>query len=64
VDTRQVTSAYGTGFSCGTWWAESTSDVKRSIFMDDYAIGISDALYQVSPLSDLAGVIGKIPLGN
>jgi len=64
VDTRQVTSPYGTGFSCSTWWAQSTSDVKRSIFMDDYAIGISDTLYQVSPLSDLGAAVGKIPLGN
>ena len=52
--------AYASG--CSTWWANSTSDVKRSIFMDDYAVGISDTLYQVAPLSDLSGVLASLPL--
>jgi hypothetical protein len=50
------------GQSCGTWWASSTSDVKRSIFMDDYAIGISDSLYQVASVEDLSGVLQSLPL--
>ena len=52
------------GAACGTWWANSTSDVKRSIFMDDYAIGISDTLYQVAPLSNLAQVLKTVRLGQ
>jgi hypothetical protein len=64
VNTDDVIASYGGSVSCNNWWASSTSDVKRSIFMDDYAIGISDTAYQVAPLSDLAGVIGALPLGN
>jgi hypothetical protein len=57
-----VAPASAGGQSCSSWWANSTSDVKRSIFMDDYAIGISDSLYQVAPLSDLSGVLQSLPL--
>jgi uncharacterized secreted protein with C-terminal beta-propeller domain len=49
---------------CGTWWTNSTSDVKRSIFMDDYAIGISDSKYQVAALSKLGDVLQTLPLGQ
>ncbi len=49
---------------CSSWWSSSTSDVKRSIFMDDFAIGISDSQYQVAPLSDLSGVLQTLPLGR
>jgi hypothetical protein len=49
---------------CGTWWAASTSDVKRSIFMDDYAIGISDSRYQVASLAKLSDVLQTLPLGK
>lgn len=55
----QVTSS-----GCGTWWANSTSDVKRSIFMDDYAIGISDSKYQVAALAKLDDVLQSLPLGR
>ena len=57
-------ASFGAGFSCSNWWASSTSDVKHSIFMDEYAIGISDSQYRVAPLSDLSGVLESVPLGN
>jgi uncharacterized secreted protein with C-terminal beta-propeller domain len=62
VNTEQVTASWGANASCSTWWANSTSDVKRSIFMDDFAIGISDTLYQVAPLSSLSTVAQSLPL--
>jgi uncharacterized secreted protein with C-terminal beta-propeller domain len=58
VDPSSVTQG------CGTWWTSSKSDVKRSIFMDDYAIGISDSKYQVASLSKLDDVLQSLPLGN
>ncbi|HYQ16242.1 MAG TPA: beta-propeller domain-containing protein, partial [Polyangiaceae bacterium] len=64
VDSEQVTSSLGPNATCGNWWASSTSDVKRSIFMDDYAIGISDTKYQVAPLSALSSVVQTLPLGT
>src|SRR6478609_5644863 len=63
VNTEQVTASWGASASCSVWWANSTSDVKRSIFMDDFAIGISDTLYQVAPLSSLSTVAQRLPLG-
>ncbi len=62
VTPESVEQTYGTGYSCSTWWANSTSDVKRSIFMDDYAVGISDTLYQVAPLSTLSDVVHSLSL--
>jgi len=32
--------------------------------MDDFAIGISDTLYQVAPLSSLSTVAQRLPLGG
>jgi len=64
VDTASVSSSFAAGQTCSTWWASSTSDVKRSIFMDDYAIGISDTLYQVAPLATLDQVAQKLPLSQ
>lgn len=64
VNTEQVTASWGANASCSVWWANSTSDVKRSIFMDDFAIGISDTLYQVAPLSSLSTVAQRLPLGG
>jgi uncharacterized secreted protein with C-terminal beta-propeller domain len=63
VNTEQVTASWAANTSCSVWWTNSTSDVKRSIFMDDFAIGISDTLYQVAPLSSLSTVAQSLPLG-
>ena len=35
---------------------------REAHFMDDYAIGISDSLYQVAPVEDLSGVLQSLPL--
>ena len=64
VNTEQVSASWGASASCSNWWANSTSDVKRSIFMDEYAIGISDTLYQVAPLSNLSTVMQSLRLGQ
>ena len=63
VDATSVgsTAARNAG-TCGTWWTNSTSMVKRSIFMDDYAIGISDGLFNVSALGNLTTVLRSLPL--
>ncbi|MBI5538194.1 MAG: beta-propeller domain-containing protein [Deltaproteobacteria bacterium] len=50
--------------ACGSWWTDATSSVKRSIFMGDYAIGISDGEFKVAALSDLDTVLQSIPLGG
>jgi hypothetical protein len=47
---------------CGMWWTDAHSMVKRSIFMGDYAIGLSDTTMNVAALSDLGNVLQSIPL--
>ncbi|HMA93975.1 MAG TPA: beta-propeller domain-containing protein [Polyangiaceae bacterium] len=42
------------GTSCGKWWTDSTTLVKRSIFMDDWIYGLSDAQLRVASLSSMA----------
>ena len=59
VDTVDATNS---GSACSTWWSDSTSVVKRSIFMEDFAYGISDAMLKVAPLSDLDGVLQSLAL--
>lgn len=49
--------------SCSGWWTSTRSVVKRSIIMDDYAIGISDTLYKVAAISQLATPLATLPLG-
>jgi uncharacterized secreted protein with C-terminal beta-propeller domain len=39
--------------NCGSWWTGSSSAVKRSIIMDNYAIGISDTFYKASSIDAL-----------
>ncbi|HEX6767256.1 MAG TPA: beta-propeller domain-containing protein [Polyangiaceae bacterium] len=54
--------AAGTGATCGTWWADSTSLVKRSIFMEDFAYGLSDTQLKVAQVDALGDVLETISL--
>ncbi|WP_437331914.1 beta-propeller domain-containing protein [Sorangium sp. So ce394] len=40
--------------SCGNWWSQASSFVKRSVFMDDYVYSISEDEIRVANISDLA----------
>ena len=42
-----------TAGECGKWWTSSKSLVKRSIFMDDFIYGLSDAQLRVASLSTM-----------
>ncbi|HOU91762.1 MAG TPA: beta-propeller domain-containing protein, partial [Polyangiaceae bacterium] len=57
-----VSPAGAAGTSCGTWWTDSTSLVKRSIFMDEFTFGISDELLNVAATADLGSVLRSVPL--
>jgi len=59
VDPEQ---AAGTGATCGTWWADSTSLVKRSIFMEDFAYGLSDTQLKVAQVDALSDVLHSVSL--
>lgn len=50
------------GESCGKWWTDSKSLVKRSIFMDDWVYGLSDAELRVASLSAMQTPVRTVPL--
>jgi len=60
VDLQQQNAANTAGTSCSTWWSSSTSLVKRSIFMDDFALGISDAKLNVANLDALSEIVASV----
>jgi hypothetical protein len=47
---------------CGKWWTDSKSLVKRSIFMDDWVYGFSDAQLRVAALSNMSSVLQSVAL--
>jgi hypothetical protein len=57
-----ATAAAASGSSCSTWWASSTSLVKRSIFMEDFAFGLSDAELSVAQVSELSALLCRVAL--
>jgi uncharacterized secreted protein with C-terminal beta-propeller domain len=58
ADTTQTPA----GASCDTWWAESSSLVKRSIFMDDWVYALSDQELKVAGLGSMATPVKTLPL--
>jgi len=48
--------------NCDKWWTDSKSLVKRSIFMDDFIYGLSDAQMRVAGLSSMSTVLASVPL--
>jgi hypothetical protein len=52
------------GASCGQWWSNATSEVKRSVIMDDYVFSLSDSRIKVNKLDNLSADLVDLPLGN
>jgi len=48
--------------NCDEFWTDSKSLVKRSIFMDDWVYGFSDAQLRVAALSNMSSVLQTVPL--
>jgi hypothetical protein len=48
--------------SCGKWWTDAKSLVKRSIFMDDFVYGLSDAQLRVAGLASMSSVLQTVSL--
>jgi hypothetical protein len=48
--------------NCDKWWTDSKSLVKRSIFMDDFIYGLSDAQMRVANLSTMSSVLASVSL--
>jgi Beta propeller domain len=50
--------------SCGNWWTSASSQVKRSIIMDDYVLSISDTELKLNHAADLARDVAVLPLSR
>jgi uncharacterized secreted protein with C-terminal beta-propeller domain len=50
--------------SCGAWWTGTKSAVKRSIIMDDYAIGISDSFYKAASIDALSKPLASLSIAQ
>ncbi len=47
---------------CGVWWSESSSTVKRSVFLDDYAVSVALDVLKFAAVSDLGHPVSEVPL--
>jgi hypothetical protein len=54
-----ATTAYG---SCGNWWTNSNSVVKRSIFMDDFVYSVAPTHIKVQDLDALGADLVDVNL--
>lgn len=52
------------GVTCGNWWTNATSQVKRSIVMDDYVYSLSTERIKVNALSNLQLELRDISLAD
>jgi len=56
---EQYQDPYGT---CGNWWTNSNSTVKRSIIMDDFVYSVAMDKILISEVADLANPVASVPL--
>ncbi len=47
---------------CRVWWADSTTQVKRSVFMDDDVYSIADDVMKVQDIRNLGTDLASVPL--
>lgn len=48
--------------SCGNWWTQANSQVKRSVFMDDYVYSVALDQINISHVEDLEHPVASISL--
>lgn len=46
----------------GVWWSESSSTVKRSVFLDDDAVSVTLDVLKFAAVSDLGHPVSEVPL--
>jgi len=50
--------------ACGNWWTDSNSQVKRSIFMDDFVYSVAMDLINVSHINTLDTPLTSVVLDD
>lgn len=54
----------GPSIDCSNWWTDATSQVRRSVFMDDYVFSISGDAVKANALGALATDLATISISN
>jgi hypothetical protein len=57
------TGGYNQG-ACSNWWTNASSEVKRSVIMDDFVYSISETRIKVNALGNLSTDLAVVPLDN
>ncbi|MBW2529542.1 MAG: beta-propeller domain-containing protein [Deltaproteobacteria bacterium] len=50
--------------SCSNWWTDASSQVKRSVIMDDYVFSVSSSLIKVNHLDDLPNDVTEVAIAD
>jgi hypothetical protein len=50
--------------ACSNWWTQASTEVKRSIVMDDYVFSVSESRIKVNHLDALATDLVELPLAD
>lgn len=57
---HEVPKDFNDGAACSSWWTQSNSLVKRSIFMEDWVYSIAMDKVLVAPVADLAHPVAQV----
>ena len=60
----QVEHPAGQNISCYNWWTDASSQVERSVIMDDFVFSISKSLIKVNALGALATDLTELDINN
>jgi hypothetical protein len=60
----RVQHAVAPNISCGNWWTNAESSVKRSLFLDQFVYSVSDAELKVRDVGALGTEIVTVPLNT
>jgi hypothetical protein len=52
------------GVSCSNWWTDAKSQVRRSVFMDDYVYSITGSTVKANALSNLSADLATLSIAN
>jgi hypothetical protein len=59
----EISHPRGASSNCSNWWTDASSDVKRSVVMDDFVYSISDEIVKVTNLAGMFDA-GQVSLSN
>ena len=58
----RVTHAPGQDITCNNWWTDASSQVRRSVFMDDFVYSISGSTVKVNALANPAVDVAQVSI--